>query len=168
MNLSTKIISLFIIGGLVPLIAIGVLSYYSSSKALEKQAFNQLISVRNIKQAFIDDWFSKRKSDAVTLAKNEMVIDAVKEYKKAFNELGAEKVRDLYITKNPFPAGKKLEYFDAQDGSNYSKLHARFHPIFKQYLEEYGYYDIFLVDAETGNVLYTACEELEFGCNMVS
>jgi methyl-accepting chemotaxis protein len=168
MNLSTKIISLFIIGGLVPLVAIGVLSYNSSRKALEIQAFNQLVSVRNIKQAFIDDWFSKRKCDAVTLANNEMVIDAIKEYKKAFNELGAEKVRDLYITKNPFPAGKKLEYVDAQDGSNYSKLHSRLHPIFKQYLEEYGYYDIFLVDADTGNVLYTVFKELDFGSNLVS
>src|SRR5574337_198254 len=118
MNLSTKIISLFIIGGLVPLIAIGVLSYYSSSKALEKQAFNQLISVRNIKQAFIDDWFSKRKSDAVTLAKNEMVIDAVKEYKKAFNELGAEKIRDLYITKNPFPTRSEEHTSELQSPLN--------------------------------------------------
>ncbi len=168
MNLSTKIISLFLIGGLVPLVAIGILSYYSSSKALEEQAFNQLVSVRNVKQAFIDDWFSKRKSDAVTLANNEMVIGATKEFKKAFNELGAEKVRDLYITRNPFPAGKKLEYVDAQDGSNYSKLHARLHPIFRQYLEEYAYYDIFLVDAETGNVLYTVFKELDFGSNLVS
>lgn len=168
MNLSTKIISLFIIGGLVPLIAIGVLSYYSSSKALEKQAFNQLVSVRNVKQAFINDWFSKRKCDAVTLSRNEMVITAVKEFKKAFHQMGTEKVRDLYIIKNPFPTGKKLEYFDAQDGSDYSKLHARFHPIFKQYLEEYGYYDIFLVDAETGNVVYTVFKELDFGSNLVS
>lgn len=168
MNLNTKIISLFIIGGLVPLIAIGVLSYYSSSKALEKQAFNQLVSVRNVKQAFIDDWFSKRKCDAVTLSRNEMVITAVKEFKKAFHQMGTEKVRDLYIIKNPFPTGKKLEYFDAQDGSDYSKLHARFHPIFKQYLEEYGYYDIFLVDAETGNVVYTVFKELDFGSNLVS
>ncbi len=168
MNLSTKIISLFIIGGLVPLSAIGILSYYSSSKALQEQAFNQLVSVRNVKQAFIDDWFTKRKCDAVTLAKNEMVIAAVKEFKKAFTELGAEKIRDLYITKNPFPAGKKLEYFDAQDGSNYSKLHARLHPVFKQYLEEYAYYDIFLVDADTGNILYTVFKELDFGSNLVS
>lgn len=168
MNLSTKTISLFIIGGLVPLIAIGILSYYSSSKALEKQAFNQLVSVRNIKQVFIDDWFTKRKSDAITLARNEMAINAVKEFKKAFYELGAEKVRELYITKNPFPAGKKLEYVDAQDGSNYSKLHARLHPIFKQYLEENAYHDIFLVDADTGNVLYTVFKELDFGSNIVT
>lgn len=167
-NLSTKIISLFIIGGLVPLAAIGVLSYSSSSKALKEQAFNQLVSVRNVKQAFIEDWFSKRRCDAVTLSQNEMVVNAIKEFKKAFNELGAEKVRDLYITKNPFPTGKKLEYVDAQDGSNYSKLHARYHPVFKQYLEEYGYYDIFLLDAETGNILYTVFKEFDFGTSLVS
>ena len=167
-NLSTKIISLFIIGGLVPLIAVGICSYYSTSKALKKQAFNQLVSVRNIKQTFIEEWFSKRESDAITLAKNEMVINAVKEFKNAFNQIGTEKVRDLYITKNPFPTGKKLEYFDARDGSNYSKLHARFHPIFRQYLEEYGYYDIFLIDAETGNIVYTVFKELDFGTSLVS
>ncbi len=167
-NLNTKIISLFVMGGLIPLVAIGVLSYYSSSKALQEQAFNQLVSLRNVKQAYIDDWFTKRKTDAVTLAKNEMVINAVKEFKKAFNEVGAEKIRDLYITKNPFPAGKKLEYSDAQDGSNYSKLHTRFHPIFKQYLEENGYYDIFLVDTETGNILYTVFKEQDFGTSLIS
>lgn len=167
-NLNTKIISLFVMAGLIPLAAIGVLSYYSSSKALQEQAFNQLVSMRNVKQAYIDDWFTKRKTDAVTLARNEMVINAVKEFKKAFNELGAEKIRDLYITKNPFPAGKKLEYSDAQDGSNYSKLHTRFHPIFKQYLEENGYYDIFLVDTETGNILYTVFKEQDFGTSLIS
>ncbi len=167
-SLSTKIISLFLAGGLIPMVAIGILSYHSSCKSLEKQAFNQLISVRGIKQAFIDDWFTKRKSDIVTLADNEMVIYAVKELKAAFHELGAERIRELYISKNPYLAGKKLEYYDAQDGSKYSTFHARFHPIFKQYLEEYGYYDIFLADAESGDILYTVYKELDFGSNLIT
>lgn len=167
-NLSTKIISLFILGGIIPMVAIGILSYTNSSKSLEKQAFNQLITVRDVKRAFIDDWFTKRKCNIVTLAKDEMVIHAIKEFKTAFHELGAERARDLYITQNPYPAGKKLEYFDARDGSNYSKLHARFHPIFKQYLEEYGYYDIFLVDEESGDILYTVYKELDFGTSLIS
>ena len=84
-----------------------------------------------------------------------MTVNAIKEFKTAFRESGAEKVRDLYITSNPFPAGKKLEYFDAKDGSAYSSLHAKYHSFFKNFLEEYAYYDIFLVDGETGDVLYT-------------
>jgi len=168
MNLSTKIISLFVLGGVIPMVAIGILSYNSSSKALEKQAFNQLVSIRNVKKTNIEDWFNERKANIVTLAESPLVINAIKEFKNAFREAGAEKVRDLYITKNPFPAGKKLEYVDAKDGSNYSNLHARLHPFLKQYLEEYAYYDIFLVDGETGDILYTVFKELDFGSNLVS
>lgn len=168
MNLSTKIISLFVLGGIIPMVAIGILSYRSSSKALEQQSFNQLVSIRNVKKSNIEDWFNERKANIETLSVSPQVINAIKEYKNAFHESGAEKVRDLYIAKNPFPAGKKLEYFDAKDGSNYSSLHAKYHPFFKQYLEEYAYYDIFLVDGETGDVLYTVFKELDFGSNLVS
>lgn len=167
-NLSTKIISLFILGGVIPMVAVGILSYTNSSQSLEKQAFNQLISVRDVKRAFIEDWFTERKCNIATFARDEMVIHAAKEFKAAFHELGAERVRDLYITQNPYPAGEKLEYVDARDGSSYSKLHARFHPIFKQYLKEYGYYDIFLVDAESGDILYTVYKELDFGSNLIA
>ncbi len=168
MSLGAKIISLFALGGLIPLATIGIISYYSSSKALEQQSLNQLVSVRDAKKGNIESWFIERKNNLNTLAVSPLVINATKEFKKAFHELGAEKVRDLYITKNPFPAGKKLEYLDAQDGSEYSKFHAKVHPFLKQYLEEYGYYDIFLVDADTGDVVYTVFKELDFGSNLVS
>ena len=167
-NLGTRLISLFAIAGFVPLLAVGVLSYYNSSRSLKEQAFNQLVSIRNVKKTFVEDWFNERKSNIETLSPSPLVVNATKDFKTAFKELGAEKVRDLYITKNPFPAGKKLEYFDAKDGSNYSTLHARLHPFFKQYLEQYGYYDIFLVDGETGDVLYSVYKELDFGSNLVS
>ena len=168
MSLGAKIISLFALGGLIPLATIGVISYYSSSRALEQQALNQLVSLRDAKKSNIESWFNERKSNLDTLAVSPLVINAVKEFKKTFHELGAEKVRELYITKNPFPAGKKLEYLDAQDGSEYSKFHAKVHPFLKNYLEEYGYYDIFLVDDDTGDVVYTVFKELDFGSNLVS
>ncbi len=168
MNLSTKIISLFVLGGVIPMVAIGILSYRSSSKALEQQAFNQLISVRNTKKVNIEDWFNERKANCSQLATSSLTVNAIKEFKTAFRESGAEKVRDLYITSNPFPAGKKLEYFDAKDGSTYSSLHAKYHPFYKNFLEEYAYYDIFLVDGETGDILYTVFKELDYGSNLVS
>lgn len=168
MNLSTKIISLFVLGSVIPMTAIGILSYRGSSKALEQQAFNQLVSVRNTKKVNIEDWFNERKSNIVQLAASNLTINAIKEFRTAFRELGAEKVRDLYITSNPFPAGKKLEYFDAKDGSAYSSLHAKYHPFFKRFLEEYAYYDIFLVDGENGDVLYTVYKELDYGSNLVA
>src|SRR4030067_240791 len=167
MSMGAKIISLFALGGLIPLATIGVISYYSSSRALEQQALNQLVSIRDAKKGNIENWFNERKTNLNTLAVSPLVINATKEFKKAFHELGAEKVRDLYITKNPFPAGKKLEYLDAQDGSEYSKVHTRLHPFFKKFIEQYEYYDLFLVD-ENGDVLYTVFKEMDFGSNLVA
>ena len=167
MSMGAKIISLFALGGLIPLATIGVISYYSSSKALEKQAFNQLASIRDVKKNNINDWFKEREANIAQLAASPLVINALKDFKGVFHELGAEKARDLYITKNPFPAGKKLEYFDAQDGSNYSKVHTRLHPFFKKFIEQYEYYDLFLVD-ENGDVLYTVFKEMDFGSNLVA
>ncbi len=168
LNLSTKIISLFVLGGVIPMVAIGVLSYLSSSNALEKAAFNQLISMRNTKKVNIEDWFKERESNCSQLSESLVTVNAIKDFRTAFRELGSEKIRDLYITKNPFPAGKKLEYFDAKDGSAYSSLHAKYHSFFKNFLEQYAYYDIFLVDGENGDVLYTVFKELDYGSNLVS
>ena len=70
--------------------------------------------------------------------------------------------------KNPFKKEKKIDYLNAIDGSEYSSLHALYHPYFKGLLEKCGYYDIFLIDSETGNVIYTAYKEPDFGSNLMN
>ncbi|MBF8275122.1 MAG: methyl-accepting chemotaxis sensory transducer [Candidatus Brocadiaceae bacterium] len=168
-NLSTRIKWLFIFslfGGMIPLIAIGVISYFKSTNALEHQTLEHLISCRNAKKANIEAWFKEKGANIETLADIPQLAEITKEFKVAFKELGAEKTRDLYISKNPFPAGKKSEYIDARDGSNYTKTHVSFHPYLKGYAEQYGFYDIFIIDAETGDVVYSVYKELDFGSNL--
>ena len=46
--------------------------------------------------------------------------------------------------------GSKDEMNNAQDGSSYSAVHEKYHSIFRSYLQKFGYYDIFLIDDETG------------------
>ncbi len=53
----------------------------------------------------------------------------------------------------------------ASDGSRYSDVHGRYHPWFRAFLEERGYYDIFLFDAE-GDLVYTVFKELEYATNL--
>jgi len=47
-----------------------------------------------------------------------------------------------YIAANPNPVGKKLLLDNPGDDSAYSRAHARYHPIFRNLVEKYGYYDI--------------------------
>lgn len=167
-TLNAKIITLFVIAGLLPFIITGVLSYEIASKSLRDQSFNQLVSVRDIKKKQIEEYFEKIGSDISALSEDPTICNAMKEMKRAFQEIGAEKAHDLYVTKNPFHKEKRIDFLSATDGSEYSSAHAMFHPYFKTLLEKRGYYDIFLIDSETGNIIYSAYKEPDFGSNLVN
>lgn len=75
-------------------------------------------------------------------------------------------LQNQYIAKNPNPVGKKILLRDAQDSSAYSRVHAKFHPMFKEFVEKFNYYDVFLIDAETAEIVYTAFKETDFTTNL--
>ncbi len=73
----------------------------------------------------------------------------------------------LYIGANAHPVGEKHRLADAGDGSRYSALHDRFHPVFREFLEEFGYYDVFLVEPETGHVVYSVFKEVDYATSLL-
>jgi signal transduction histidine kinase len=72
----------------------------------------------------------------------------------------------VYIAGNPHPAGSKDLLLKASDGSEYSRLHARYHPTFHRYLTAFNFYDIFLIDAKDGRILYTVSKEIDLGMKL--
>ncbi len=71
-----------------------------------------------------------------------------------------------YIAKNPNPLGKKNQLAQSDDGSAYSAMHPRIHAYASRAVQDYGLYDFFLVDAETGFVVYTYFKELDFATSL--
>ncbi|TAE31572.1 MAG: adenylate/guanylate cyclase domain-containing protein [Candidatus Kapaibacterium sp.] len=71
-----------------------------------------------------------------------------------------------YIAQNPHPVGQKIQLMQATDSSNYTKTHAKFHPMFREFVEKFNYYDMFLIDAETGEVVYSVFKETDFTTNL--
>ncbi|WP_054694274.1 hypothetical protein [Desulfosarcina cetonica] len=71
-----------------------------------------------------------------------------------------------YIKANPHPLGTKDALDRADDQSRYSQLHAQYHPIIRNYLKKFGYYDIFLVDPNTGKIVYSVFKELDFATSL--
>jgi len=78
------------------------------------------------------------------------------------------RMQDLYIRGNPHPVGSKQMADDAGDGSDYSQAHRRFHPMFRELLERFGVYDVFLIDAASGQIVYTVFKEVDFGASLVT
>ena len=71
-----------------------------------------------------------------------------------------------YIIDNPNDVGKKDKLDDAGDGTDYSKFHKRYHPIFRKVVDEFGYYDLFLID-NNGNIVYSVFKEADFGTSLL-
>ena len=71
-----------------------------------------------------------------------------------------------YIAGNSNPIGEKEYLNNANDGSEYTNVHKTAQPIYSNFISQLGYYDLFLIDAKTGNIVYTVKKETDFGTNL--
>jgi len=80
----------------------------------------------------------------------------------------SKSLQHAYISDNPSSLGNKNGLVFANDGSNYSQLHKKYHPHLDQYLNAFGFYDIFLVEPATGFIIYSVFKELDFATSLLS
>jgi diguanylate cyclase (GGDEF)-like protein len=73
-----------------------------------------------------------------------------------------------YIVQNPFPRLERSRLDDTGDRGLYSRVHSTYHPFFRDIKERFGFFDIFLIDAGTGDILYTVDKEIDFATNLLS
>lgn len=75
-------------------------------------------------------------------------------------------LQSVFITSNPNPLGQKEKLSVPPVDFPYGRAHAQFHPSFERTLKLQGFYDFFLVDVETDDLIYTVFKELDFGTNL--
>jgi len=106
------------------------------------QHFNEVYKQRNHQgSANIESWLNKLSDTAVLL-----------QYQ--------------LIQNNPNPLGEKHLLDSLKDGTQYDVAHQLYHPAIRYFLEQFEYYDIFLVDAKTGNIVYSVFKELDFATSL--
>ncbi len=180
MKLRTKFVLAFLMVGLIPLVGVGALSLWKSSAGLSRQAYNQLISVREIKKSQIQKFFANRKGDMGVLVDTAETMAA-----EAFNKLEAvqslkranlERYFKLQLVllnvarRDPrfFQALQKLAPAFSQGlrSAAYQAIYARYLPPLKDFMTRMGFYDIFLIDLQ-GNVVFTVAREADWGQNLL-
>lgn len=77
-------------------------------------------------------------------------------------------VQQDYISGNSHPLGSKDALISTGNGSTYDALHQKYHPSLRQFLNTYGYYDIFIVEPESGHVVYSVFKELDYGTSLLT
>jgi len=71
-----------------------------------------------------------------------------------------------YIVNNSNPVGEKDLLDDAGDDSFYSEVHSTIHPVLRDFVHEFGFYDLLLISG-SGHVVYSVSKETEFGTNLL-
>jgi class 3 adenylate cyclase len=73
----------------------------------------------------------------------------------------------LYIVKNSNPPGSRDKLIDPGDGSEYSAVHRKYHPAFRAIIRKFGYFDLYLIDAETGHQVYDVAKDRDFATSLI-
>ncbi len=214
MSIRMKLTLLILLIGIIPSVVLGALAVIKSRSALQKDAKNQLTSIREMKKEQIEDYFNFIRNQISTFSANRMTVDAMREFNGAFfnieneygpifnekkdsflrglkdryryqseNTIGAPSdaesrwfpaktasqiLQSLYISENLKPINHKHELDYSSDDTTYSKLHKLYHPLFRDFLEKFGFYDIFLVDAESGHIVYSVFKEVDFATSLLT
>lgn len=70
------------------------------------------------------------------------------------------------IQQNSNGLGEKHLQDSLYDNTDYDTVHSLYHPSIKDYLEQFEYYDIFLVDSKTGDIVYSVFKELDYATSL--
>ncbi len=77
-------------------------------------------------------------------------------------------LQHTYIATNPYSVEEKELLHAASDETEYSSVHQKYHTIFHNFVETFGYYDMFLVDAQTKEIVYSVEKETDLGTSLTN
>jgi PAS domain S-box-containing protein len=77
-------------------------------------------------------------------------------------------LQSLFIVDNPNPDALRARLDRPAGSGRYGEVHAERHPLLRSNLHWDGYEDLFLIDHETGRVVYTVAKKVDFGASLLS
>lgn len=119
MKFSTKLLLVIVLSALIPALVIGFFSYFLVSSSMRQTAFNQLVSVRDIKASAIERYFRQVQNQIEVFAEDDFIRQALLEMSEAFDKIESENhLEKQQITE----FGRGLEqYYREQFGRKYKE-----------------------------------------------
>ena len=144
MKLGTKLLVAFLAVGVIPFAVVGVVSMLKASTALESQAYNQLVAMREVKKAQVNDYFNN-----------------------AFLQMGvfshSKDVKELYDALVSYHKATNVQANGSYDPttSEYKQVYEEYGQNIVQFQHDSGLYDVFVICAAHGHVMFTAAKEFK-------
>ena len=97
---------------------------------------------------------------------NKNLVIKIKKEEIVSNQSNAIILQDLYMASNHNRFDEKEKLDSINYSCRYNTTHNKYHHIIRKFAERFGFYDVFLVDIKTGNVVYSVYKELDFATNL--
>ena len=168
LKISQKIPLVIILTSLFTGLIIGIVSFLAEEETLGEANHEKMYALLDAQSHALHSYLDGISEDIVIIAKNEAVMRALTSFSEGWSSIEGDPeayLQQHYITENPHPTGQKEKLDFAQDGSQYSQIHAYYHPWFRELLEKRGYYDVFLFNNK-GDLLYSVFKESDYATNM--
>lgn len=72
----------------------------------------------------------------------------------------------MYIADNANAVGEKDLLTDAGGTTAYSRIHRTRHANMREFQQRFGYYDVFLIEPESGTIVYSVFKESDYGTSL--
>lgn len=144
-----KLVFLLVSVGAIPLLIVSIVGSKLATDALMEKSYNQLITVQSIRKGQIEDFFTTSFARISILADSERI----QEMMRLLTRHRVEKNKDRSLVTD----AHSLQYQE--------EVRSYISPL-KKYISAYGYHDLFLVDADEGDVLFSLAREEDLGTNL--
>lgn len=111
-------------------------------------------------QNFYNTQFKKQYTSLTQASLNVDLFKGISDKARAFQQ--------AYIATSPYPLGEKNSLLSSNQIPQYDDIHAQYHHEFNQFLEVNGYYDIFIISPDRGDIVYSVYKELDYATNLKS
>ena len=139
-GLKGRLVGLFLVVGLVPLVTLGLVSRARTREALVDGARTKLEAIREVKTHQVEAWFTERRGDLEVLASTPLTLAGLARFTEVKEAEGLK-------------------------SAAYEAVNRELGGYFKTFQEAYSYYDLFLI-APSGDVVYTVAREADWGSNL--
>ncbi|MCK5504632.1 MAG: cache domain-containing protein, partial [Thermodesulfovibrionia bacterium] len=139
-TIARKLLISFLMISLLPIVLVGYLTFKTSEKEIKEETLENLQAIAESKEALFNDYFMGKEREVRELAFSPTVINASEKYHVAFHRGGV-------------------------DYREYISLERKYSIYFTNFINEFGYYDLFFIDTD-GNVILTVKKEGDIGTNL--
>jgi signal transduction histidine kinase/DNA-binding response OmpR family regulator/HAMP domain-containing protein len=145
-----KLILVFAVIGMVPLLVVGFFGNRLFSQALLEKSFDKVVTIQTLRKKEVERSFKRFFDDLKTLSTSQGLSTLVDDF-------------DHYRHQAEIPATSSF----ATDTEQFAALLKKYQTSYLEYLETFGYHDLKVISALTGQVMFTVAGERDLGANLI-